>query len=1108
MFIRIPSHNGAPHGHSVPKVCFARMSVIRALMLSCHLLTAASVSTTLGGQDETSESTQSETDAGEKKKVLKRSDGEPANSAKSGQVENLDQSPPLIPRLVRADAMFGEPYGVARLTIPITSDSKWQPDQPISVRAANERLLFPCHHVQSIGEGDELVIHFLFRGSDPLVVDVVSARCVLAEKHTISVVTDDFEHRTLFGDWWTHCTNQLVDGPSEELSDVGHDVVAILGRQLGLRTPQADNSNGEQSSVLEKQFERTVGMLLGFESVRLAMMKDTSAVMTDDGPAVSGLPRPFRMRAVPIPHMAPGIEKIERMASYIPPEYFYLRCESLKNYLWMRNLVMGWGGSLDQMVATPVVEHRIRERIERQLCLDPSLAVELDLDASLEDFAIVGGDTYFANGAAVGVLMLAKNPERIAAILNEMRREIAATGGARHRTLTISGKTISLYETADNAVRSFHAVSDNCHLVTNSSMLVQRFLNCENGQNLATLPEFSYARSNFPLTRELTSFLYLSDPFFRNLTSPATRIEASRRQRAVAELRQLKLARLIFAAQGLDGDGSIANLIQHRLLRPEFAKRADGAFPDFTQDGQMVDSLRGGLGTFLPIADIAVTRATYREANAYAEFTQNYRRQWAAMDPVAVALHRHSGEDPRNEQVDLEIAIAPYARDAYQFLARRLAPSSNRRVKAPEADVLTLTTRLQGGTNYDVCVGLRDAIVPFRIENGTLIREGDFTDRTFADWQSYAAVTPASTSGLQLLGEFTKALQSREIDPPPNIDSTDEKQERPQNVLDVLDNVIHYRRFALRTWLRLTRDASTYAQIRSVGMWTTMAPNNDLRSELSNELSLEQTSTPAQIQFGLADISQSKVCRYLHAVSWEAGRRLSGENAAWLNHFATTTRLDLAETRDQVEELLGGEIRCPLGGTYEYRREGDTTQLASTAWGCLSRFDETAVPTNYRLPFLAWLRGLKLNFELTATTLTSRVELHVDPTVNVKTLPAADRTQFRISPDAIDDAVEAIEREQLFQRDRLYERLLVSYGQLRLALDRIDPSGAWTIYLSVPPQSPREDKDWKKLRSAAAKFQFVTTDHKYDVITNAIGFAETHSRLKECIASLTPGDAD
>jgi len=1099
MFIRIPSHDGASHGHSVPRVRFARMSVILALMLSCHLLTAASTSTAFGGQDETTQSTQSETDAGEKQKVLKRSEGEPANSA---QVENLDQPPPLIPRLVRADAMFGEPYGVARLTIPIASDSKWRPDQPITVRAANERLLFPCHHVQSIGEGDELVIHFLFRGTDPLVVDVVSTSCVLAEKHTISVVTDDFEHRTRLGDWLTHYTNQLVDGPSEELSDVGHDVVAILGRQLGLRTPQADNSNGEQSSALEKQFERTVGMLLGFESVRLAMMKDTSAVMTDDGPAVSGLPSPFQMRAVPIPHMAPGSAKIERMASYVPPEYFYLRCESLKNYLWMRNLVMGWGGSLDQMVATPVVEYRIRERIERQLCLDPSLAMELDLDASLEDFAIVGGDTYFADGAAVGVLLLAKHPARIAAILSEMRRAVAATGGARHRTWTINGKSISIYETADNAVRSFHAVSGNCHLVTNSSMLVQRFLHCEKGQNLATLPEFSYARSNFPLTRELTSFLYLSDPFFRSLTSPATRIEASRRQRAAAELRQLKLARLIFAAQGLEGNGSIANLIQHRLLRPEFAKRADGAFPDFNQDGQMVDSLRGSLGTFLPIADIAPTKATYLEVNAYAEFTVNYRRQWAAMDPVAVALHRHSGEDSRNEQVDLEIAIAPYARDAYEFLAQRLAPPSNRRVKAPEADVLTLTTQLQGGTNYDVCVGLRDAFVPFRIENGTLIREGDFTDRTFADWQSYAAVTPASISGLQLLGEFTKALQSREIEPPP------EKRGWAPNSWDVLDNVIHYRRYALRTSLRLIHDASTYAKIRSNGKWTAMAPNAALRNEVTNDLFIEQTVAPAQIRFHLADMSQSKVGPYLQAVSWEAGRRLSGENAAWLNHFAATTRLDLAETRDQVEELLGGEIRCPLGGTYEYLREGDLTQLASTAWGCLSRFDETAVPMNYRLPFLAWLRGLKLNFDLSATTLTSRVELHVDPTVNVKISPAVDRTQFRISPDAIDDTVEVIEREQLFKRGRLYERLVVSYGQLRLALDRIDPSGAWTIYLSVPSQSPRDDNDWKRLRSAAAKFQFVTTDHKYDVITNASGFAETHSRLKECIASLTPEDAD
>ncbi len=803
MFIRIPSRDGASDVQPVPKVSVAKISVIWALMLLCHVLITVSSSSAFGGQDQSSESNQSETNTGEKQQAPNQSDLEPANTSTSGQVDNPDQSPPPIPCIMRADAVIGDPYGAARLTIPISPDSKWRPDQPITVRAANDRLLFPCHHVHSNHEGDKLVIHFLFRGNDPLAVDVTSASDAFAQKHSISIDEDEAGHKALLEDWWTHYATQLVEGPSEELSNVGQEVITILGRQLGLRTPQASNSHGKQSSELEKQFERSVGMLLGFESVRLAMMKDTSAVTGHEGPSVSALPSAFRMQAVPVPYIAPGSVEIEQMATYIPREYFYLRCESLQNYLWMRNLVMGWGGSLDQMVATPVVEHRVRERIERQLCLDPSLAMELDLDAALEDFAIVGGDMYFDDGAAVGVLMLAKKPARIAAILSEMRRAVATTGGARHSTTTINGRTISLYETTDNSVRSFHAVSGDCHLVTNSSILVQRFMDCEKGDNLASLPEFHYARSKFPLTRDMTSFLYLSDPFFRSLTSPATRIEASRRQRAAAELRQLKLAKLIFEAQGLEGDGSIASLIQHRLLAPEFGKRADRAFPDFTQDGQMVDSLRGGMGTFLPIADIAVTKATHREVDAYAEFMRNYRREWAAMDPVAVALHRHSGEDPHDERVDLEIAITPYARDAYQFLARRLAPPSNRRVKAPDADVLTLTTRLQGGTAFDVCVGLRDAIVPFRIENGRLIREGDFTDRTFADWQAYAAVTPASTSGLQLLGEFTKALQSREIDPPHELDSPQKQQEQPLNFLDVLDNVIHYRRYALRTSLKL-----------------------------------------------------------------------------------------------------------------------------------------------------------------------------------------------------------------------------------------------------------------------------------------------------------------
>ncbi len=1006
-------------------------------------------------------------------------------------------TPPPIPRIIRSDAILGEPYGVAQLTIPLGNEPEWHADQPVVVREVNDRLLFPCYAVRPSEEGRELIVRFLFRGTDALVINVGASTGVFVEGHVASLDEGKAAHQALLGDWWTTYTGQLIEGPSEELSSLGHEIATILGRQLNLDVP-AQISRSSKSSDLERQFERSLAMLFGFESVRLAMMKDPSPAIESDGPAVHPLPRPLQVRAVAIPHEAPAKAKIEPLASYVPQECFYLRCRSLENYLWLRGFIMGWGGNLDEMVATPVVDGRVRERLERQLGLDPSLALKLQLDESLDDFALVGGDTYFAEGAAVGVLMLANNPARVRSILDHMRNAVGKSGAAVQHTVMINGKEISLYETPDNTIRSFYVAKGNCHLVTNSRWLVERFLSCHQGGNLASLAEFRYARSKISSSLDLTSFLYLSDPFFRKTTSPATRIEVSRRRRAASELRQLNLARLIAAAEGLEVT-SIEDLVQNQLLSPEFGKRADGSSPVWTFEGTLIDSLRGRMGTFLPIDDVEVNKATQMEVWAYAKFTQQYLREWQAMDPVLVALQRQPTADPHDERVNLEIMVTPYARNAYAFLSRHLAPVSNEFVQAPPDDVLTLTAQLQAEKRFGVCVGLRDATVPFRVENGRIVKEGVFQDRSFANWRSYAAVTPAGTSGLMLLGEFTKSLQSREIRSSKMLpESTPEPQPSHPVWLDVVHAAIHFpgevRRRAFAWTLEALphlNDVSMFLRTETAGEWTMLAQDRALRQELPRDLCTDQAAVPSQIQFHVRNVNESKVGPYLHAYSWETGRRISAENVAWLSRFMQTTKLELVTARNRIEQLAGGELSCPLGGKYELRGDGAKTQLVSTAWGTLSRYDETAVPVGYRLPFLAWLRELNLDFRLSPTTLTSHIQLHVDPTV-VRGVIHEDGQLVEATPPII-EGFAAAEREQA------YQELLIADHQLRRALTRLDPSGAWTAYLAVPPTAPQTDDDWQKLRSIAERFQMVATDRRYEVIKNVLGFTETHSQVNHCL---------
>jgi len=129
-----------------------------------------------------------------------------------------------------------------------------------------------------------------------------------------------------------------------------------------------------------------------------------------------------------------------------------------------------------------------------------------------------------------------------------------------------------------------------------------------------------------------------------------------------------------------------------------------------------------------------------------------------------VTMNRRPTQDPYDERVDLEIVITPYARNAYQFLSQYLAPASTQHLRPSQNDVLALSARLKSYATFEVCVGLRDVAIPFRVEQGTLIKKGAFEDRTFASWQSFAAVRPSGQEGLELLGAFTQSLQSRQLE--------------------------------------------------------------------------------------------------------------------------------------------------------------------------------------------------------------------------------------------------------------------------------------------------------------------------------------------------------
>jgi hypothetical protein len=167
---------------------------------------------------------------------------------------------------------------------------------------------------------------------------------------------------------------------------------------------------------------------------------------------------------------------------------------------------------------------------------------------------------------------------------------------------------------------------------------------------------------------------------------------------------------------------------------------------------------------------------------------------------------------------------------------------------------------------------------------------------------------------------------------------------------------------------------------QSNGRATVLSMDELIGRNVLNQAKTERVPRPAQLFMQLRDVASSKVYEYLRAYTYVSSRQASAGDAAELNRIADRLQADPADIRSILEHSLGATFKCPAGGTYQLTGNGQRHRpqyWTSSAWQKPSLADETAVPEEYRFPFLTWLRGMSLECSLTSTTLQSRLELDV-----------------------------------------------------------------------------------------------------------------------------------
>lgn len=841
----------------------------------------------------------------------------------------------------RVEAVAGAPFGVGRIILPL--DARLDPEQLdthfMSVTNRDGRVLYPAvRYTQPFGlvldvlggklanqTPNQLHVHFLFTGSEPFDVELS-----LPERQTIHVSPRGrrFAYQRLLRAWWVRYKTSMQKRNESDYSPVVETfLTSMLSRRMNV--PKVSRREVRDDG-------RSLSMLLGTEQVRLSMLAEAAEgrvlrKQALDQPFPDEINWPDDATA----ELARGEVEIEPLAHHVPEECFYIRFAQFQNYLWLRRLLEEYGGDLSRMVMLRGTDSQLNQRVENQLGLRESALSSMLGPQVISDVAMIGRDTYLEEGAAIGILFEATN-ELLSKELSQQRRRRMSELQDDHPTeeiLRIEGHDVSFMSTSDNRMRSFYAKSGNYHLVTNCREIATRFLQCENGVGaLGRSAEFRYARSLMPLGEDNTLFVYLSRRFFEGLLSPQYQIELPRRLRSITDLQVSELATLACKAEGHGGEAvTMERLVELGILPNSPDERSDGS-RNTVSGGLQIDSLRGARGTFLPIPDVPIESVTRDEAESFRRTMQFHQDRWQHMDPVLIGLSR-SPLDGQTERVEVQARMLPLNKEKYGVFTEMFGPPTNKRIKAPDHDIVSVQAFVDGGTwavpEHHLYFGIRD-----------LAPSSKYSNRKFLKSLQVMRTAPAYLAAWPSPG----ILDALGLTGTPTGDG--------------------YRSMLLGL-TRLDLDNG----------FSLLGFDKQILGDVAPALSIETVEDTAQFHVKVGDVKNSKFGQWADDLDFQRAWETSVGNVHLMHLLTQQMRVPLSEADATAERILNAKLICPLDGEYQLHANVDgMKRWSSSAW----LDGKVASRQRYVSPLMNWLRGLELRVTIEEDRIVAAGTLDID----------------------------------------------------------------------------------------------------------------------------------
>jgi hypothetical protein len=859
------------------------------------------------------------------------------------------------PVILKAEAYAGEPYGVGKLTFRLNpADAMLDRTGAILVDDAERRLLYPVITKtafqsfvdnfikrQSPTPTDVHTVWFLFRGDQPLTVSVVGATPTTVQVPVEFVRPRQYDRRVK--QWW-QSFNRVVNEQIEsgDYPPILHAYLkTLIGKRFGL-TP-TDKRKPRMDPLYQ-----TFQLMFDVESLRIQSIQDLMRRGVQTQLVDQALPAPINWTPVTVDNLPQAIE-VEPIVKCVPEECFYLRFGTWDNQLWLKRLMEDFGGNLSRMIQARGFKYRIQSKFLDQLALENSEFDDLFGGRLIDDVAVIGTDTYFDSGSAVGVMLHARDSNLLDSNLRKKRAAFAkarAADGVTIRELEIEGNKIQFLSTPDNRYRSFYVRTNDCHLMTTSLVIAKRFLEAGSGVgSLADTEEFRFARFNMPLERDDTIFVFMSTRFFQNLLTPQYQIELRRRNRIATDMILLELGKLAATNEGF-GDMSIDNMVRSGYLPTGFGFRPDGG--TFETKGKFwQDSIRGRRGFFAPIPDLPLSSVTRDEVEWFNERATFFADSIKSLDPMLIAIKRFELED-NVERVVFDARLAPFGADKYGWLMSMLGDPLQQEVATPPGDIITFQASMRGGTNnpnvppHQVFAGVQDYVDPnLDLSPGSMfsafrmIREipgylGSWPGPGYTDWM------PALGGQPDPLGYTYSRI--------------------------------------LRLWKLQWGD------------FNVLSFDQSRLESLKSELKIVGSERPAQIRLHVQDLSKSQLRAWANTVSYRRAWQTSISNVQFLNLAVKQFRISPEAARMILERMLDAELVCALDGEYELAKTPSGRSVwVSSQW---PSFANPELPPNHVAPFLKWFRGLDVEVSKAKTQFSMHGFLDIQRSEKKSKLPS------------------------------------------------------------------------------------------------------------------------